>query len=45
MRDANVKDYHIGRGGKGNERHDHATGEHEHDNLAHKLKNKIMGDK
>ncbi len=43
LRENNMKDYHIGRGGAGNEHHDHAKGEHEHENLADKLKNKVLG--
>ena len=45
LRDENNKDYHVGRGGVGNERHDHAEGEHEHEGLAEKLKHKVMGKK
>jgi Protein of unknown function (DUF3602) len=45
LREENTKDYHIGRGGAGNELHDHAKGEHEHESLTDKLKHKVMGKK
>jgi Protein of unknown function (DUF3602) len=51
LRDDNMKDYHIGRGGAGNEHHDHPkgehrdhpNGEHEHETLVDKLKHKVTG--
>ncbi len=45
LREDHMKDYHIGRGGAGNEHHDHPKGEHEHESFADKLKQKIKGKK
>ncbi|KKY14609.1 hypothetical protein UCRPC4_g06678 [Phaeomoniella chlamydospora] len=43
------EDYHVGRGGKGNEHHEgHSKADHSkvaHEGLADKLKNKILGKK
>jgi hypothetical protein len=41
LRDGHMKDYHVGRGGAGNEQHDHAKGEHEHEGLTDKIKHKL----
>jgi Protein of unknown function (DUF3602) len=45
LREEHMKDYHIGRGGAGNEHHDHPKGEHQPESLTDKLKHKVLGKK
>jgi len=45
LHESTAKDYHIGRGGAGNELHDHPKGEHGHESLVEKLKKEVLGKK
>jgi Protein of unknown function (DUF3602) len=45
LHESTGKDFHIGRGGAGNELHDHPKGEHGLKGLGEKLKAKVLDKK